>query len=240
MCTPIPVVLFFHGGGWVIGDVPSYDPLTRYFAHEGRIAVLSVEYRLGPEHPVPTPFDDGIAAYAWLVEHAASLGLDRSRIAVCGDSAGGAIAAAISTFAPQKSLPVPAYQFLMYPPVDGTLRFPSRNAFRKGDMISPEMRMFFLENAVRDKADLSLPYMRLIDAPDIAHLPPTYFLAAGYDSLVDEGRAYAERLRTAGVPVTYQLEATLPHGFANLARVSGRARRALRAGILATSRALTS
>jgi acetyl esterase len=236
--TPIPVLLYFHGGGWVIGDVAAYDHLTRYFAHEGRIAVLSVDYRKGPEHPIPTGFDDGFDAYAWLVAQASAYGLDASRIAIGGDSAGAAIAAAISTYAPQQSLPIPAFQYLIYPPVDGSLRYPSRQGYRKGDMIVPAMRTWFAKHALADLADRAHPYLMLIDAPQIEHLPPTYFLAAGYDALVDEGRAYVERLRAAGVNVTYDLAESLPHGLANVPRVSARARKALRAGILATSRAL--
>lgn len=235
---PLPVLLYFHGGGWVIGDVPAYDHLTRYFAHEGRIAVLSVEYRKGPEHRIPVPFEDGFTAYRWLLAHAAEHGLDPARIAVGGDSAGATIAAAIAVYAGEQSLPAPRFQFLIYPPLDGTMRHPSRRAYRKGDMILPTMRTWFARNALRSEADLRHPYMTLLDAPHLEGVPPTYFLAAGYDSLVDEGRAFVERLRAAGVDVTYDLRDSLPHGLANIPRVSAQAREALRAGILATSRAL--
>lgn len=236
----LAVLLYFHGGGWVIGDAESYDHLTRYFAHEGRIAVLSVDYRKGPEYPIPVPFDDGIAAYAWLTSHANALGLDPARIAVGGDSAGGAIAAAISAFAAERELPKPAFQLLIYPPVDGTLRFPSRSAYRKGDMIVPAMREWFARYALARPEDLRHPYLTLIDKPDPQANPPTYFLAAGYDALVDEGRAYADRLRAAGVDVTYDLRASLPHGFVNIARVTPEARRAVKAAIDATAQALRS
>ena len=234
----LPVLLYFHGGGWVIGDAETYDPLTRYFAHEGRIAVVAVDYRKGPEHRIPVPFEDGFDAYAWLLQHAAEYRLDSTRIAVGGDSAGGTIAAAIGTYAVDRGLAPPAFQFLIYPPVDGTLRFPSRNAYRRGDFILPEMRTWFAQYALSDIAGMRHPYLTLLDAPHPERTPPTYLLAAGYDSLVDEGRAYAERLRAAGVPVTYALYESLPHGLVNVARVSPTAQRALKDGIDAVSRAL--
>lgn len=236
----LPVLLYFHGGGWVIGDAESYDHLTRYLAHEGRIAVLSIGYRKGPEHPIPAPIEDGFAAYAWLTSHASALHLDPARIAVGGDSAGAGIAAAISAFASERGLPMPAFQMLIYPPVDGTLRFPSRTGYRRGDMIVPQMREWFAQHALARIEDLRHPYLTLIDKPNPAANPPTYLLAAGYDALVDEGRAYADRLRAAGVPVTYDLRESLPHGFVNLARVTPEARKAVEAAIRATARALRS
>ncbi len=124
----LPVLLYFHGGGWVIGDVPSYDKLTRYLAHRGNIAVLSADYRKGPEHRYPTAFEDAIDVFMWLCDNAASLELDPARIAVGGDSAGAALAAAISAYAAAR----PAYQMLIYPPLDGTQRFPSRHSLPPG------------------------------------------------------------------------------------------------------------
>jgi len=236
--VPLPVLLFFHGGGWVIGDVPSYDHLARYFAHEGTIAVISVEYRLGPEHRFPTAFEDAFDALQWLQREAATLGLDPHRIAVGGDSAGGSLAATLSAFAQSEGLARPAFQFLIYPPLDATERFPSRTRFNKGVPLTPELRNWFAQNFFRSKDDAANPWLRQIDAPDPASLPPTYFLAAGYDALVDEGRAYAERLRAAGVAVTYDLRSTLAHGFVNFPRILPEARRALRDGIRAVAAGL--
>jgi acetyl esterase len=230
----LPVLLYFHGGGWVIGDVPSYDKLTRYLAHRGKVAVLSADYRKGPEHRYPTAFEDALDSYDWLVQNAASLGLDPERIAVGGDSAGGALAAAISAFAALR----PAFQMLIYPPLDGTQRYPSRHNFRRGDMIVPEMRTWFARHALSDPSDLHKPYLVLLDAPHPERTPPTYFLAARYDALVDEGCAYVERLRAAGVAVQYDIRETLPHGMANLAGLIPEARRALDDAIGAVSRAL--
>ncbi len=236
--APLPVLLFLHGGGWVIGDVPSYDHLTRYFAHEGAIAVLSVEYRLGPEQRFPVAFEDAFDALRWLQSSAAGLGLDPTRIAVGGDSAGGSLAATLSAFARDEGLERPAYQFLIYPPLDATERFPSRRQFNKGVPLTPALRTWFAQNFFRSKDDATNPWLRQVDAPDPASHPPTYFLAAGYDALVDEGRYYAERLRAAGVPAIYDLRPTLSHGFVNFPRIVPEARRALRDSIRAVSAAL--
>ncbi|HTU68704.1 MAG TPA: alpha/beta hydrolase [Candidatus Baltobacteraceae bacterium] len=238
LATPSSVLLFFHGGGWVIGDVPSYDHLTRYFAHAARLAVISVEYRLGPEHRFPVAFEDGFDALGWLQREAPALGLDPRRIAVGGDSAGGGIAATLSAFAVAGGLARPAYQLLIYPPLDATERFPSRRAFDKGAMLTPQLRTWFMQNFFRSKADASNPWLRQIDAPDPGLLPPTYLLAAGYDALVDEGRYYADRLRSAGVPVVYDVRPTLAHGFVNFPRIVPEARRALGAAASALRGAL--
>ena len=232
------VVLFFHGGGWTIGDVPSYDHLTRFFAHEGKLAVISVEYRLGPEHRFPVAFDDGFDALRWLQGNAIQLGLDPARIAVCGDSAGGAIAAALSAYALENGLERPAFQYLIYPPLDATERFPSRRHFTKGAPLTPALRTWFANNFFRSPADATHPYVTQIDAPNPQLLPPTYFQAAGYDPLVDEGRYYAERAQAAGAQIVYDLRPTLAHGFVNFPRILPEARRALRDGIRAVSAAL--
>jgi len=234
----LPVLLFFHGGGWVIGDVPSYDHLTRYFAHQGQIAVLSVEYRLGPEYRFPTAFNDAFDALRWLQQNAPVLALDSHRIAVGGDSAGGSLAATLSAFATDDGLARPAYQFLIYPPLDATERFPSRRKFNRGVPLTPELRTWFMQHFFRSKDDASSPWLRQVDLPHPAALPPTYFLAAGYDALLDEGRYYSERLREAGVPVTYDLRSTLAHGFVNIPRIVPEARHALRDGITAVAAAL--
>jgi acetyl esterase len=232
------VVLFFHGGGWTIGDVPSYDHLTRYFAHEAKVAVISVGYRLGPEHRFPVAFDDGFDALRWLQSNARGLGLDPSRIAVCGDSAGGSIAATLSAYAVVNGLERPVFQYLIYPPLDASERFPSRKQFTKGVPLTPALRTWFARHFFRSPADATHPYVTQIDAPDPQLLPPTYFQAAGYDALVDEGRYYAERAQAAGVPVVYDLRPTLAHGFVNLPGLVPEARRAIRDGIRAVSAAL--
>ena len=234
----LPVLLYFHGGGWVIGDVEAYDGLTRYLANEGRIAVLSVDYRLGPEHRFPRGHEDAFDAFAWLQQNAASLGLDPARIAVGGDSAGGGLAASIASYAESRGFHAPAYAFLIYPSVDGTGRYPSRKQYTGNLPLTPATVEWFTSHATDGSGGRADPLFVPLDAPNPERHPPTYVLAAQFDPLVDEGRAYFERLRDAGVPVVYDLRPTLPHAFVNLAGVVPEAKRALRAGIAATAVAL--
>ncbi len=235
---PLPVMLYFHGGGWVIGDVDSFDHLTRFIAHEGSIAVLSVDYRLAPEHRFPAAFEDGFAAYAWLQQHARGLRFDQRRIAVSGDSAGAGIAAAISTYGAGRGLPRPAYQFLIYPPVDGTGRFESRSAFVRGLPLTAQVVDWFGRHYLTRPEDAAAPFMTLIDAPNLERLPKTYILAAGYDPLVDEGRAYAERLQSAGVDVAYDLRPAQAHGFVSFPRIAPAGGRAVREAVHAVAKEL--
>lgn len=225
------LLVYFHGGGYVIGDVASYEHLTRFFAREGGVAVLSVEYRLGPEHPFPQAHEDAFAALAWARRNA-------RRVAVGGDSAGGGLAAALSAFAHSRGVQPPDAQMLIYPAVDASARFPSRARFTSGVPLTPAAIDWFTKHLVRTGADLAHPLLTPLDAPAPERQPPAYVLLAGYDPLVDEGRAYAARLRGAGVPVIEDLRPTLAHGFVNLAGIVPEARRALRAAIGATAAAL--
>ena len=235
---PLPVLLYFHGGGWVIGDVEAYDGLTRWFAHEGRIAVISVDYRLGPEHHFPRGFEDSFDALKYVQQNAASLNIDPAKIAVGGDSAGGGLASALSVYAEARGLEKPAYAFLIYPSVDGPGRYPSRGEYHGNLPLTPATIEWFGQRAASDAAHKHDPLYVTIDAPNPEKHPPAYVLAAQYDPLVDEGRAYYERLRAAGVDATYDLRATLPHAFVNLAGVIPEAKKALADGIRATAAAL--
>jgi acetyl esterase len=233
----IPLLVFFHGGGFVIGDVPSYDGLARFFAVRGQIAIVSVEYRLGPEHPFPRGPEDGIAAFRWAVRNAGELGADAARIAVGGDSAGGTIAAAISIVAASRGLRRPAHQFLIYPGLDRRGASPSRRLFERGVPFTPATMEWFAAHYGAG-LDVDSPLASPLLAPHAEQNPPTYLLAAAFDPLVDEGKAYADLLRAAGVDVTYDLRPTLSHAFVNLAGVVPEARRALRDGIRAVAAAL--
>lgn len=228
---PSALLVYFHGGGYVIGDAASYEHLTRFFAREGEVAVLSVDYRLAPEHPFPRGHEDAFAALAWARRTA-------RRIAVGGDSAGGGLAAALSAYAHDRGVQPPDAQMLVYPSVDALARFPSRARFTRGVPLTPATIDWFVQHLVRARDDLADPLLTPLDAPAPNRLPPTYVLLAGYDPLVDEGRAYAARLRAAGVPVIEDLRPSLAHGFVNLAGIVPEARRALRAAIVATAAAL--
>jgi acetyl esterase len=234
----LPLVVYFHGGGWVIGDVAGYDHFCRAFASDARVAVLSVDYRLGPEHRFPRAHEDGFDAWGWANAHAAELHADPARIAVGGDSAGGGICVDISAYGPDRGLPLPCFQFLIYPPTAASHSYPSQSAFPKGVPLTTSVRKYFADHYLTSPDDLKSPLYNAIDAPHPERTPPTYLLAAKYDPLVDEGRAYASRLSGAGVPVEYVLHPTLPHGLISFAGLAPAAGRALRAGFAAVATAL--
>jgi acetyl esterase len=235
---PLPLLVYYHGGGYVIGDIEGYDDLARFFACEGAIAVLNVDYRLGPEHRFPAAHEDGFTAFAWACANAADLGTDPARIAIGGDSAGGAIAATVSAHAESRGIPLPARQFLIYPGTSQSVIYPSRRLFDHGVPLTPALTAWFGARYVRSEADFADPLFSPLAAPHPERTPPTYLLAAGFDPLVDEGRAYADRLRAAGVDVVYDLRPTLSHAFVNFPGVVPEARRALRDAIRAVAAAL--
>jgi acetyl esterase len=235
--SPLPLLVYFHGGGFVIGDVEGTDHLARFFALRGNIAVLSVDYRLGPENRFPRAHEDAFTAYAYATHHASELGADPRRIAVGGDSAGGGLSAGISAFATSRELAPPAAQMLIYPSVDASTLRPSRTAFESGVPLTTSTIRWFSQHYINDKEERHSPLL----SPLLGPAPSgtwTYVLAAGFDPLVDEAHAYAERLRAAGDPVILDLRPTLPHGFVIFAGVVPEARRALEDAIDATAAAL--
>ena len=233
-----PALLFFHGGGFVIGDVAGYDHVARFFAREGELVIVSVDYRLGPEHRFPRAHEDAFAALHWMQTHAAEYGIDSQRTAVGGDSAGGNLAATLSTFATSRGLARPAFQLLIYPTVDAHHDYPSARTHTKNLPLTPAQMSYFTEHYAASPADVDSPLLSPLRAPHPERLPPTYILAAKYDPLLDEGKAYADRLRRAGVPVTYDVRPTLPHAFVNLAGAIPAAERALRHSIRKTGSTL--
>ena len=233
----LPLLVYFHGGGWVIGDVESYDGLARFFAAEGGIAVLSVEYRLGPEHRFPRGHEDAFAAFAWAQREAVSLGIDPAQIAVGGDSAGGGLAASIGALAHERSLVPPAYLFLIYPAADARGDYPSRRSFDRGLPLTSETIAWFAPRyATRDgrRHAAVLAAARAASGTNAADLSARSRLRPA----ARRRPRYAERLRAAGVRVDYDLRPALSHAFVNLAGVVPEARRALRDGIRATAAAL--
>jgi acetyl esterase len=235
-----PLIVYFHGGGFVTGDLDGYDGLMRLIAARGGVAVLAVDYRLGPEDRFPRAHEDGFAAFAWAQRAAHELTVDPRRIAVAGDSAGGGIAAAVGAFASERGLATPAYQLLIYPAVDATGAAPSRARFTSGVPLTPDVIAWFVRHYARSPDDLGLPLFAPLRADSLAASPPTYLLAAGFDPLVDEGRLYAERLRAEEVRATYDLRPALAHGFVNLAGVVPDARRALVHAVAVTAASLRS
>ncbi len=214
---PFPVMVFYHGGGWVIGSIDSHDALCRKLTNAIGCVTVSVEYRLAPEAKFPAAAEDCYAATVWTAENAAALGADPKRLAVCGDSAGGNLAAAVPLMAKDRGKPAIAYQVLLYPCTDGSLETGSMRELAQGYFLTRAAMVWFWNHYVRDDNDRKHPYAAPIHAPDLKGLPPALVITAEYDPLRDEGEAYAARLRQAGVPVTCTRYDGTIHGFVSMA-----------------------
>ncbi len=214
----LPVLVFFHGGGWVIGDLETHDALCRTFANESGCKVVAVDYRLAPEHRFPAAAEDAFAAVQWVEANASEIGVDPNRIAVAGDSAGGNLAAVVAHLARDAKGPQIAFQMLLYPVTDTNVDTGSYQAFGTGHFLERDGMIWFIDHYVGagDRAD---PRVAPLQAPSLAGLPPAYVVTAGFDVLRDEGRAYAEALREAGVAVEYVNYEGMIHGFFNLQAV---------------------
>ncbi|TCC26457.1 alpha/beta hydrolase [Kribbella sindirgiensis] len=219
-------MVFFHGGGWVVGDLGTHDALCRAIAADAGIRVLSVDYRLAPEAPAPTAAEDAIAAFTWAVDHAEDLGADPTLVAVGGDSAGGNLAAVVAQQTVRRGLPRPALQVLLYPAVDLVARRPSRDLFSEGFLLTEEDIIWYRDHYTPDPTLRPDPIVSPLRAEDLTGLPPTYLTTAGFDPLRDEGLEYATALKAAGNPLTHAHHPTLPHGHANLLTVPGTTRAA--------------
>lgn len=223
---PQPLIVFFHGGGFVLGDLDSHDVPCRLLAHHAGAHVVSVDYRLAPEHPFPAAADDGRAALRWAFANAERLGADGQRVAVAGDSAGGNIAAVVAWDAANDGGPAPALQVLIYPATDFAERSRSHEMFDQGFLlIREDMDWFAAQYA--GPADRNDPRLSVLRAEGLDGVAPALVVTAGFDPLRDEGEAYAARLREAGVPVLVRRFPGLIHGFINLTGVSRTARDAL-------------
>jgi len=209
----LPALVFFHGGGWTIGDLDTHDVLCRQLAVGARCAVFSVDYRLAPEHPFPAAVDDCFSATRHVYLNSEKLKVDRARIAVGGDSAGGNLAAVVALMARDRGgLPL-AYQLLVYPATDQRCEFPSHERNGVGYLLTKEGIQFFRSGYLPNPKDRTDWRASPLLAASHADLPPAFVLTAGYDPLVDEGRAYAERLAQAGVEVTFREYPDMVHGF---------------------------
>ena len=225
--TPLAVLVFFHGGGWVIGDLETHDVLCRQLTAESGVSVVSVAYRLAPEHKFPAAVDDAWAATRWVVAHAAELGVDASRVVVGGDSAGGNLAAVVALLARDQGVPSIALQVLIYPVTDLAAETRSYRDFAEGYLLTREgMRWFIAHylNAESEAADWRASPVR---ARSLAQLPPALIVTAGFDPLRDEGEAYAKRLRDAGVRVDSVCYGGMIHGFVPMGRLIDTAGRAI-------------
>jgi acetyl esterase len=215
----LPLLVYYHGGGFVGGDLDTHDEPCRMLAHHAGTAVLGVDYRLAPEHRFPAAVDDSLAAFEWAVQYAERLGCDPRRVSVGGDSAGGNLAAVVSQLATAKGTP-PAGQLLIYPPTDRSTPRPSHELFTGGLFLSiGERNAYHEQYAGRTGADPRDPRISPLCTRNLRGLPSALVVIAHFDVLRDEGEAYAAALTAAGVPCRVQREPTLGHGFVNLTRV---------------------
>jgi len=214
-----PCLVFFHGGGWVIGDLESHDVVCQKLAHEGELIVISVDYRLAPEHKFPAAVEDAITATAWIADNAAKLGIDSTRLSVGGDSAGGNLAAVVALSARNGSGPAIAGQVLIYPATDFAMTHPSHREVETSILLTHTVIKWFRDHYLNGAADAHDWRASPARAQTLIGLPPAYVLTAGADPLRDEGDEYAARLKAAGVPVTYRHFPGQFHGFFTMGKL---------------------
>ena len=233
--TPLPALVFFHGGGWVIGDLETHDVLCRQLTAGAGISVVNVDYRLAPEHKFPAAIDDAWAATRWVAAQAPALGIDAGRLAVGGDSAGGNLAAVVALLARDHGAPALALQVLTYPVTDPGAESASYTEFADGFLLTRDSMRWFVAHylaSARDAVDWRVSPLR---ASSVAGVAPALVLTAGFDPLRDEGDAYARKLREAGVRVDSICYGGMIHGFVPMGRLIETGNRAV-AHIAATLR----
>lgn len=223
-----PLLVYLHGGGFVLGDPDTHDELCRLLCVETGHHILSVDYRLAPEHPFPAPIEDALAAFQWAAENAVTLGADPARVAIGGDSAGGTLSALVAQLTAGSKVR-PVGQLLIYPATDRKHRRPSHQLFDTGFFLSMnDVRAFHTLYVGNSGAPVTDPRISPLLAPDLSRLPPALVVVAGFDVLRDEVEAYAAALEAAGTRTVVQRAPTLGHGFVNLTMVSAEADRVTR------------
>jgi len=233
-----PLLVYYHGGGWVVGDLDSHDNVCRFLAKLAGVKVLSVDYRLAPEHPFPAAVDDAMTAFTYAVKNAAELGIDPDRIAVGGDSAGGNLAAVTALQAVKAGGAVPKFQMLIYPAVDASVRRRSRDLFAEGFFLTSDDMDWFRDHYCPGEGDWADPRFSPLLSEELAGLPPAYVATAGFDPLRDEGEAYADKLKAAGVKVTAVRYPDLIHGYFSFLGAGSRFREAAAEAAVALRTAL--
>ena len=214
---PFPALVYFHGGGWVVGSIAQLDITCRHLAIYSGCKILSVDYRLAPEHKYPAAPEDCYAATKWIAEHAVEFGIDAGRLAVGGDSAGGNLAAVVALMARDRGGPPLAFQLLVYPVTDMDFETQSYREYGGTGEVLPRATMeYFWGHYLNDPSEASEPYASPLRAPDLAGLPPALVITAEVDVLRDEGEAYARRLQDAGVPTTLSRYDGMFHAFFQL------------------------
>jgi acetyl esterase len=234
----LPAMVFFHGGGFVVGDLDTHDGLCRLIAHEGGFVVVAVDYRLAPENKWPAPLDDAIAATRWIFTNAPSLGIDAGRIAIGGDSAGGHLAACVTQAIKASGGLKLAFQLLLFPGTEFTTDTGSMNRYAVGYLMEKQTIEWFYSQVLPEDADRLSPKVSPLLSKDFSGLPPAYIMLGGYDPLHDEGLAYAEKLKAAGVKVTVADYSDMVHCFIYLQSVLPQAHDAMAKAAEAVAQAL--
>jgi acetyl esterase len=216
---PFPALVWFHGGGWVAGNLDTHDAGCRQLANEARCVVVAVDYRLAPEHKFPAAAEDCYAATKWVVANAASIGADAARLAVGGDSAGGNLAAAVCLMARDRGGPPLAFQLMVYPITDYCYDTESYRANGQGYLLTEERMRFYWDAYLGSPAEGCHPYASPLRAKDLRGLPPALVITAEFDPLRDEGEAYAARLREFGVPADVSRWDGMIHAFFSMGGV---------------------
>ena len=224
---PGPGLVYFHGGGFVVGDLETHDDFLRRLAARSGVRVLAVDYRLAPEHPFPAPHDDALAATIWALTHLDELGFDGARIAVGGDSAGGNLAASVALDLRGSALGAIAFQLLLYPVTQWRDETDSMRKFGEGYFLTKRGMDFFQASLFGGTSRIGDPRLEVLHAPDLQGAPKALVVTAGYDPLKDEGAAYARALEAAGVEVDHIDHPGMIHGFYGMGGVSPGALKAL-------------
>jgi acetyl esterase len=216
------LLVFYHGGGWALGDLDTADALCRLTSRDAGVHVLSIDYRLAPEHPAPAAIDDAYAAFKWACEHAGELGATPGRVAVGGDSAGGNLAAVVCQLTRDEGGPAPLLQWLIYPRTDFTAQTRSLSLFARGFVLTKRDIDWFNAQYLRGTGiDPAEPRMSPLLAESLSGLAPALIAIAGFDPLRDEGQRYAMALQAAGIAVDLRYLGSLTHGFASLFQLGG-------------------
>jgi acetyl esterase len=238
--APGPALVYFHGGGFVLGSLDTHEGACRLLAEEAGVRVVSIGYRLAPEHPFPAAASDAVQAFRHVWSHAADFGVDPARLAVGGDSSGGNLAAVVAHAAARGELPRPAFSLLLTPATDARGESASHRQFGTGFRLDRDEWAWYRAQYVRDPADYPDPRVSVLYDEQLAGLPPTYVATCGFDLLRDEGEAYAQRLASAGVPLVHRRHEGQLHGFANRVGIDPDARAAMihAAGVLRAGLAL--
>jgi acetyl esterase len=222
---PFPVIVYYHGGGWVIANLDTYSASAQGLAEQVGAVVVSVAYQQAPENKFPTAHNDSYAAYEWVLKNAASIKGDPKRIAVAGESAGGNLAAAVSMMARDKKAQLPLHQLLVYPIADFSMNTPSYQANANAKPLSKPLMAWFFDKYLKSPADGKNPMISLVQA-NLKGMPPTTIITAEIDPLMSEGKTLADKLKADGVPVTYQNYKGVTHEFFGMATVVPEAKQA--------------